>query len=97
MVEQGDVIFVSAIDTPLLVVSKNVYNQSGFAVVCPILKKKASDLCTECAWKTGKGFAQSDNLRLLNLHNRSYSIKGNVGMANLLCVLSCISAIFDIV
>ncbi len=40
-VEQGDLLKVEGIQMPVIVVSNNYFNQSGKAIVCPIMKKAA--------------------------------------------------------
>ena len=38
MVNQGDVIRINSIKADLLVLSKETFNKSGFAIVCPVLQ-----------------------------------------------------------
>ena len=40
-IEQGDLLKVEGIQHPVIVVSNDYFNQSGRAIVCPILKKAA--------------------------------------------------------
>ena len=40
-IEQGDLLKVEGIQHPVIVVSNDYFNQSGRAIVCPILKKTA--------------------------------------------------------
>ena len=35
--EQGDILKVNSIKYPLIVVSKNFFNESGLVIACPIL------------------------------------------------------------
>ena len=37
-IEQGDILKVSGLKYPVIVVSNNFFNESGKAIVCPILK-----------------------------------------------------------
>ena len=118
MVEQGNLIRTESISHPLLVISKNSYNASGFAIVCPVTKLPASDLSywielatpvspQQCGMEPaafGQSrvadfhvYVQCDNIRLLNLNQRRYSLVGHVAIACLLGVLSRVEAIFDLV
>ena len=42
LVEQGDLLNVDGLSHPVIVVSNNFFNQSGKAVVCPILRRAAA-------------------------------------------------------
>lgn len=37
-VEQGDLLRIDSFKNPVLVVSNNFFNQSGMALICPVLK-----------------------------------------------------------
>lgn len=38
-IEQGDLLKIEGLPHPVIVVSNNYFNQSGKAIVCPIVKK----------------------------------------------------------
>ena len=40
MVEQGDIIKIKGIGQLAAVISKNSYNETGMAVVCPVVEEK---------------------------------------------------------
>ena len=40
-IEQGDLLKVSGLQYPVIVVSNNFFNESGKAIVCPIVKNAA--------------------------------------------------------
>ena len=96
MVEQGNIISEASIRYPLLVVSKNTYNQSGCAIVCPITETNASDLGYQIDLNGHSAFVQCDNLRMLNLSQRSWRHLSDIRTVQLVNVLSRINSIFDI-
>lgn len=97
MVNQGDIVKCDGIEFPFVVVSNNIYNKSGSVLVCPIVKKNMSVLSFPINSQSIKGYAQCDNLRMINLKKRDYIIKGSVSIAELLNIIDMIAAITDIV
>ena len=72
MVEQGDLIRIEGIKHTALVVSKNTFNESGRAVVCPVLKE---DKKATLSYSVGDNqFVLCDNPRQLDIESRRYSV-----------------------
>ena len=96
MVEQGDIITVRSISFPVLVVSKNAYNNSGKALVCPIMPMKP-DLPFSYHIETDmvKGYVWYDNIRRINISERGALGKGRVSFAKMMAILGMIQSFFD--
>ena len=73
-VEQGDLLKVDGIQHPVIVVSNNYFNQSGKAIVCPILKKAVpGPLHIELKETVVKGWVLCEQVRYLDLTARRFS------------------------
>ena len=73
-VEQGDLLRVEGISQPVMVVSNNVFNRSGKAIVCPIMKKAVpGPLHIELKGTQTKGYVLCEQVRYLDLTARGYS------------------------
>ena len=73
-IEQGDLLKVEGIAHPVIVVSNNYFNQSGKAIVCPILKKAVpGPLHIELKDSPVEGFVLCEQVRYLDLASRRYS------------------------
>ena len=72
--EQGDILKVEGIAYPVIVVSNNFFNQSGRAIVCPIVKKAApGPLHIEIKEEKAAGIALCEQVRYLDLAARRFS------------------------
>ena len=73
-IEQGDLLKVEGIAHPVIVVSNNYFNQSGKAIVCPIMKKAVpGPLHIELKDSPVEGFVLCEQVRYLDLASRRYS------------------------
>lgn len=73
-VEQGDLLKAEGIQMPVIVVSNNVFNQSGKAIVCPIVKKAAAGpLHIELKDSEVEDVVLCEQVRYLDLSARRYS------------------------
>ena len=73
-IEQGDLLKVEGIQHPVIVVSNNDFNQSGKAIVCPILKKAApGPLHIELRKTEVEGYVLCEQVRYLDLAARHIS------------------------
>ena len=73
-IEQGDFLKVEGIQHPVIVVSNNYFNQSGKAIVCPILKKAVpGPLHIELKDSTVEGYVLCEQVRYLDLAGRRHS------------------------
>ena len=96
MVEQGDIIRVPNIDFPLLVISRTLYNKTGKALVCPIVRNAGdATLTVEIDTASVSGFVCCDNPKRLDLASRGYSPKGRIPLAQLIVVLDMVQSLID--
>lgn len=73
-IEQGDLLKVEGIQHPVIVVSNNYFNQSGKAIVCPIMKKAVpGPLHIELKDSPVEGFVLCEQVRYLDLASRRFS------------------------
>ena len=73
-IEQGDLLKVEGIAHPVIVVSNNYFNESGKAIVCPIMKKAVpGPLHIELKDSPVEGFVLCEQVRYLDLASRRYS------------------------
>ena len=98
MVSHGSIITTGDLPFPLLVISKDLYNSTGFVIACPIMKKKRK-VPFEYYIETPrvKGFVLIDNPRQLNLNSRGCFIKSEISMGELIMVLDIYHSLFDYV
>lgn len=74
IVEQGDLLKIDGIQHPVMVVSNNFFNQSGCAIVCPIVKKAVEGpLHIELKDIPVTGYVLCEQVRYLDLSSRRYS------------------------
>ena len=92
MVEQGDILKIEGIKNCVLVVSKNVINESGCVIVCPIVSMSSATL----SYPIGSDrYVICDNLRQLDLEARSYSHEGSVPLSHIIGIIDRVQSMFD--
>lgn len=93
MVEQGHIIKIEGIKYPALVVSRNLYNESGRVIVCPVVSE---DTGATLAYPIGSDrYVLCDNLRQFDLNSRLYSIKDRVSLAGMINITDRVQSLFD--
>lgn len=95
-INQGDILKISGIKFPILVVSKSVYNKTNHIIACPLSDTDTGSvfsLSVDCSYY--KGFAYVDNIKRLDLSERSYHSMGNLPLSQLIVILNVIQSIFD--
>ncbi len=93
MVEQGQIIEIDGIKYPALVVSKNLFNESGRVIVCPVVPETYG---ATLAYPIGPDrYVLCDNLRQLDLNVRVYSITDRVSLAGIINITDRIQSLFD--
>lgn len=97
MVKQGDVVKFDNLAFDCVVVSNDLYNSSGNAVVCPIVKNSKSILAFPVETDVIKGYVQCDNLRMMNMNKRDYLNKGSVSVIEMINIMDIVSSIMDII
>lgn len=73
-IEQGDLLRVSGLSYPVIVVSNNFFNASGKAIVCPIVKDAAEGpLHIRLKDCPAEGFILCEQVRYVDLAARHYA------------------------
>lgn len=94
--EQGDLLKVSGISFPVIVVSNDLFNSSGKAVVCPIAKAAAAGplhiKLTDCPVE---GYVICEQVRYLDLSTRRYSRLSDTHYFDIMNISDAVMGIFD--
>ena len=96
VIDQGDIIRVSHGRVPFLVVSSDFYNQSGLAVVCPIVPEASSDaMHIRIEAPRISGIVLCEQLAVISITDRACSIKDHLSGSLLLEIIFRVQSIFD--
>lgn len=96
MVEQGDIIKIEGIKNFAVVISKNIYNESGKAVVCPVMDKASDSLFeVEIDLDDEKKYVASDCVRQMDLDSRGYHKCGRVAYNRLIYIIDMSQSVID--
>lgn len=94
--EQGDILRVEKISGPLLVVSKNFFNQSEQAICCPVAAVARPDpLHISVATEEIQGVVMCEHMKLLDLKIRGYKKISSIAYDELVDITDAIQSIFD--
>ncbi|MCR5357155.1 MAG: type II toxin-antitoxin system PemK/MazF family toxin [Lachnospiraceae bacterium] len=95
-INQGDILKVDCINRPVLVVSKDFFNQTGEIIACPVYEKGEPEALHiyVCADKT-KGYVHCEKLALLDLNVRHYTKTDRIYMPDIINITDAIQGIFD--
>ncbi len=95
---QGDILKIEKIKMPVLVVSKNFFNQTGEIIGCPIYKNgEPSALHIRIDTDEVSGCVQCEKMALLDLNIRGYLKIERVHMPEIIDITDAIQGIFDYV
>ena len=95
-VEHGSLLQVQGLQYPVVVVSNNFFNASGKAVVCPVLKKAVEGpLHIPVKADRVNGFALCEQVRYLDLAQRSFSRIGAIPYFEVMNLSDAVMGIFD--
>lgn len=95
-VHQGDIIRLSESRIEALVLSKDFFNRTGMAVLCPIRKDGISSvLHIRITDGDYKGLACLDGMKSLDLRKRYYSVIGSIDFFQIQEISDTVQAIFD--
>ncbi|MCC8162603.1 MAG: type II toxin-antitoxin system PemK/MazF family toxin [Lachnospiraceae bacterium] len=93
---QGDILKVEKIGFPVLVVSKDFFNESGEIIACPILREASeSPLHIFLSSDGTEGYVCCEKLKLLDLRARGYKRTGRVTTAERMNIADAVQGIFD--
>ena len=93
---QGDILKIEKIKQPVLVVSKDFFNQTGEIIGCPIYETGEAGalhiyICTEAV----EGYVQCEKLALLDMNIRGFSKLDRLQMSDVINITDAIQGIFD--
>ena len=95
MVEQGDIIKIEGVSPLVVVVSKNIINETGMVIVCPILKGNV--LPTLAVPLDDDSYVACDTIKQVDLAARRYSHKSRVHVSKLILMIDMVQALFDFI
>ena len=98
--EQGDILRVSGVSWPVIVVSNNHFNAIGEAIVCPILKNirpNAVHLPIRVSTAAGEiqGHIACEHVRHVDLNVRRYAKLSSLQLTDDLDISDTLIALFD--
>ena len=94
--EQGDILKVASIQYPLIVVSKNFFNESGLVMACPVLPNAVpGPLRIRCSNDKTPRYIYCEQLRVVDLNVRRFSKTGFIPLQELMDVVDAIQSIFE--
>ena len=98
--EQGDILRVSGIGWPVIVVSNNHFNAIGEAIVCPILNNITANavhlpVCVSTSAGEIQGYIACEHVRHVDLNVRRYAKISSLLLADYLDISDALIALFD--
>ena len=95
-VEQGDLLRVGGITFPVIVVSNNFFNESGKAIVCPIMKNAVpGPLHIELRDCPVEGYVRCEQVRFLDLSARRFSRLSDSHYFDIVNISDAVMSMFD--
>lgn len=95
-IEQGDILAVENMKGNFLVVSKNFFNTTEQAVLCPIVQDTFLDpLHIKVEVDDVNGIVMCEQMRLLDLRYRGYKKIGQIHYPDIINITDAIQSIFD--
>lgn len=95
-VEQGDLLKVEGIQSPVIVVSNIFFNQSGTAIVCPIMKKAIpGPLHIELKDSVVQGYVLCEQVRYLDLSSRRFSKMAQTNYFDIMDISDAVVSMFE--
>ena len=95
-VEQGDLLKIGGLNYPVIVVSNNFFNQSGKAIVCPILKNAIEGpLHIPLKDSSIEGYVLCEQVRYVDLSARRYSRLTSSHYFDIMDISDAVMGIFD--
>ena len=94
MVKQGEIIMIEGIRfKKAVVVSKDTYNKTGSAVVCPVVPEEPD--CTLKVRISENGYVICDNMKVTDLNARRFHSVGRITYPELIRICDMLQSIFD--
>lgn len=96
VLHQGDILKIEKIKHPVLVVSKDFFNQSGEIIGCPIIKDSIpGPLHIGMSTDENEGYIQCEKLALLDVSIRGYKRIDRLPIFEMMNVSDAIQSIFE--
>ncbi len=96
VLHQGDILKIEKIKHPVLVVSKDFFNNSGEIIGCPIIKDSmAGPLHIWMSTEENEGYIQCEKLALLDLSVRGHKKIDRLPISEMINVSDAIQSIFE--
>ena len=96
MIEQGDMLRVSGINYPMIVVSNNFFNQSGKVIACPIMKNAIEGpLHIKLKDSTVEGIVLCEQVKYLDLKARHFSKLTSTHYFDIMDISDAVMGMFD--
>ena len=93
---QGDIIILEDKNIPLLVVSKNIFNETGQVLVCPIINNKTnSPIHVYIEGRTVVGEVYCEQIRHLDIVCRRYRRIDEIGLNKIMPITDIIQGLVD--
>ena len=93
---QGDILKIEHIKKPVLIVSKDFFNQTFEIIGCPIFEKgEAGPLYIHIETEGVEGYVQCEKMTLLDLNVRGYSKIDMIHYSDIINITDAIQGIFD--
>ena len=97
-VHQGDILKIEKIPTPVLVVSKDFFNESGEVIGCPIYTNSVrGPLHIPVSSREISGYVQCEKLALLDLTVRGHKKVDRISIYDIMNITDAIQGIFEYV
>ena len=95
-IEQGDLLKIEGLPHPVIVVSNNYFNQSGKAIVCPIVKKAVpGPRHIEMKETEVEGYVLCEQVRYLDLAARRFSRLTATHYFDIMDISDAVASIFE--
>lgn len=95
-VEQGDLLKVGGLVYPVMVVSNNFFNESGKAIVCPIMKDAVEGpLHIQLKDCPVEGYVLCEQVRFVDLKARRFSKMAETHYFDIMDISDAIMGMFD--
>ena len=95
-VEQGDLLKVGGLVYPVMVVSNNFFNESGKAIVCPIMKDAVDGpLHIQLKDCPVEGYVLCEQVRFVDLKARRFSKMAETHYFDIMDISDAIMGMFD--
>lgn len=95
-VEQGDLLKIEGIVHPVMVVSNNFFNQSGRAIVCPVIKKAVpGPLHIEVQSAAEEGFVLCEQVRYIDLSARRFVKLSEAHYYDVMDIADAVAGMFE--